>query len=308
MRTLPWILFLVGNALLTSMHARATPAYRLNDLAIAITDEPVTLRVDLARIALAELATIYDEEAERARRDVHRQGRKSGLMRWSRAVRDLALDYATLAESITLSTPVEVSIGPENSLYLTVDGRMVAVSSPRMNEQLEYEQRVIEQFCSLNRCEDLLNDPAILVKTTTPQPTGMTRWAFSQHMGPVCETADGLQFQFRNLENLGRKRDTCARVVDELNTLSAAIARHTAVGTRVDWDQLIIAPQTDGNDQVTLNLEGDFLRLPLPYLAEREQLLIVIRPWLAAKVRGTPYTLVVLHAGELLGPPGYPLE
>lgn len=308
MRALPWILFLVGNALLTTTHAQATPAYRLNDLAIAIADEPVTLRVDLARIALAELATIYDEEAERARRDVHRKSQKSGLMRWSRAVQDLALDYATLAESITLTTPVEVSIGPENSLYLAVGGRMVAVSSPRMNEQLEYEQRVIEQFCSLNRCEDLLNDPAILVETTTPQPAGMTRWTFSQRMGPVCETTDGLQFQFRNVENLGRKRDTCARVVDELSTLSTAIARHTAVGTRVDWNQLIIHPLADGNDQVTLNREGDFLRLSLPYLAEREQLLIIIRPWLAAKVQGTPYTLVVLHAGELLGPPGYPLE
>ena len=141
-----------------------------------------------------------------------------------------------------------------------------------------------------------------------PQPGGMTRWTFSQRMGPVCETTDGLQFQFRNLENLGRKRDTCARVAEELSTLSAAIARHTAVGTRVDWSQLIIHPLADGNDQVTLNREGDFLRLPLPYLAEREQLLIITRPWLAAKVQGTPYTLVILHAGELLGPPGYPLE
>lgn len=288
--------------------ALAIPTTRLNALAMAIADKHVMLRVDLARIALSELAAIYDEEAERARRDMRHKAKKPGLWRWSAAVKDLAADYATLAESITLTTPIEVSIGAENSLYLAIDGRMVAVSSPRLNDQAAFEQRVIEQFCDLNRCEDLLDNPDIAVAAPAPKRSGHTRWSFSQGAGPVCETADGLQFQFRNMDNLGRKRDVCARAAGELNALASAIARDMATGVRIDWNRLEISPLADGDELVTLNREGDYLRLPLPTLAERSELFIIIRPWLAAKAQGTPYSLVVLHAGKLLGTPGFPLE
>ena len=81
---------LIATALIITAIAQhavyAMPAYRLNDLAVAIADKHVALRVDLARIALSELATIYDEEASRARRDVQQKNNKPGLWRWSRAV------------------------------------------------------------------------------------------------------------------------------------------------------------------------------------------------------------------------------
>ena len=308
MRRIHRLVFAVSCVLPMTFQLCAAPAYRLNELAISIADQPVTLRADLARIALAELAIIYDEEAERARGDMRSKQDKTGLLRWSRAVEQLAEDYAMLSENITQTTPIEISIGPENNVYVAIDGRMVAVSSPRMNEQVAFEQRVIEQFCALNRCEGLLKDPVILTEAIPQLPTGLTNWTFSQRMGPVCETTDGLQFQFRNMENLGRKRDICARVVQELSHLAAAITLQMSAGTRIDWGRLAIHPLNDGEDQVILNRQGDFARLPLPYLAEREELLIIIRPWLAAKVRGSTYTLVILHAGELLAPPGYPLE
>lgn len=288
--------------------AFATPTYRLNALAMAIADEHVILRVDLARIALSELAAIYDEEAERARRDMRHKAKKPGLWRWSAAVKELAAEYAALADSITFTTPIEVSIGAENSLYLAIDGRMVAVSSPRMNDQADFEQRVITQFCNLNRCEDLLDNPDIAVASPVPQRSDETRWSFSQGAGPVCETADGLQFQFRNMDNLGRKRDICARAVTELNAIASAIARDMEAGVRIDWNRLEISPLADGDEMVTLNREGDHLRLRLPTLVERAELFIIVRPWLAAKAQGTPYSLVVLHAGQLLGTPGHPLE
>ncbi len=302
----PGVALIVMALLLQS--ALATPTTRLNALAMAVADEHVMLRVDLARIALSELAAIYDEEAERARRDMRHKAKKPGLWRWSAAVKDLAADYATLAESITMTTPIKVSIGAGNSLYLAIDGRMVAVSSPRMNDQAAFEQRVIEQFCNLNRCEDLLDNPDIAVAAPAPERSGHTRWSFSQGAGPVCETADGLQFQFRNMDNLGRKRDVCARAAGELNALASAIARDMAAGVRIDWNRLEISPLADGDELVTLNREGDYLRLPLPTLAERPELFIIVRPWLAAKAQGTPYSLVVLHAGKLLGTPGFPLE
>ncbi|MBT8117507.1 MAG: hypothetical protein KJO66_06710 [Gammaproteobacteria bacterium] len=303
-------LVLLGCLALPGSWARDTqtvPVSRLNELALAVLDEHVVMQFDLAQIALSELAAVYENEAMRARQDA--RAKKPGLWRWAAAVQNLATDYRILAESITMTTSIEISIGPENSLFLTIDKRLVAISSPRMNEQAAFEQNIITQFCALNRCEDLLAVPvAVAAAPVIDHRGGNTRWSFSQNSGPVCASTDGLQFQFNSMENLGRKRQVCTRTVTELDALATAIAGEVADGARVDWNRLAIHSLADGDEQVTINGVGHYVRLPLPVLAERGELLELVRPWLAAKVRGAPYTFVVLHAGRLLGPPGYPLE
>ena len=281
----------------TAQHA---PAYSLNQLAARVADEPVPLQSDLARIALTELAAVYADEAEQARYEMRHRAKKPALRRWSVAVQKLADDYAALAETVTLSTPIQVSIGPEGSLYLQLDGKLVVVSSPRMNEQSAFEQRVVERFCNLNRCADLLDAPVLPVPAKTRITRTTTLWSFSQNAGPTCISRDGLEFMFKNSDNLVQKRDACARVVAELNILATALAREIATGTRIDWRQLAVHARVDGDEQVSLNGTGHYLRLPLPTLAPRRELLKRVRPWLAAKTQGTPVTFVILNAGPLL--------
>lgn len=291
--------------------AGTAPVYRLNALAANLADGPAPLRADLARVAIDELATAYREEAARARGDRRQRAKQRELWRWAAAVDKLATDYAALAQTILPDTPVEIGIGPEDGLYLIVAGRPVVVSSPRMQEQAAFEQRVITRFCELNLCDDLLDEPAATTAPAYAPPAGSNtaRWSFSQQAGPVCGTADGLEFQFLNMENLGPKREACARVVAELNTLAAAIAQQVAGGIRVDWNALAIGTRPGAEEQtVILNGEGDFLRLALPTLAGRQELLAIVRPWLAARANGQRFALVVLHAGRLLAPPGRPLE
>lgn len=288
--------------------ARLTPASGLNRLAMRIADEPAPLRSDLARIALTELAAVYADEAARARQDMRRRAQLRELSTWVAAVEALATEYATLADSLTPGTPVQIIIGTGNNLHLIVDGRPVTVNNPRMREQAAFAQRIITHFCALNRCEDLLDDPEITAPTPMVSGSAIPQWEFSQDTGPVCSTADGLEFQFMNADNLRQKREVCARIVGELDMLAAALTRDIASGHRVDWSRLAIHPVPDGYEQVTLNGEGDYLRLPLPALAARTELFSLLRPWLAAKVKDTPYTFVVLHAERRLAIPGQPLE
>jgi hypothetical protein len=284
----------------TLLQAQQTPAYSLNQLAVRVADEPVPLQSDLARIALTELAAVYADEAEQARYEMRHRAKKPASRRWSVAVQKLADDYAALAESVMPSTTIQVNIGPEGSLYLQLDGKMVVVSSPRMNEQSAFEQRVVERFCNLNRCADLLDTPVLPVPAKTRITRATTLWSFSQNAGPACISRDGLEFMFKNSDNLVQKRDTCARVVAELNILAAALAQEIATGTRVDWRQLAVHARVDGDEQVIFDGTGHYLRLPLPTLAPRRALLKRVRPWLAAKATGTPVTFVILNAGPLL--------
>jgi hypothetical protein len=288
----------------------AAPAYRLNSLAASLADQPAPLRADLARITLEELATAYSEEAQRARSDAYRRKDGGELWRWARAVEGLATDYSALAAEIYPDTPVELDTSPEGSLYLIVAGRPVIASCPRVREQTGFEQRVIARFCELNRCDGLLEEPVQdAAAPPGPEPArAVLQWSFSQQAGPVCASSDGLEFQFLNRENLGPKREACTRAVTELNALVDAIARESAAGVRVDWNRFTIQHLPDGEEQVLLNGEGDYLRLALPTLVARQELVRTVLPWLAARISGRPYTLVVINAGRVLAPAGHPLE
>jgi hypothetical protein len=298
------LLLLCGLSLYSAMLQAqdATPAYPLSQLAEGIADGPAVLRADLAQIALTEMAAEYANEAEQARHEMQRRGKKANLARWSGEVQKLADDYASLAETITQATPVAISTGPDGSLYLHVAGQLVVASIPRMNEQSAFERRVITRFCALNRCEDFMDAPVTAVPATRRRARATTLWSFSQAAGPTCSSPDGLVFMYRNTEDLGQKRETCARVVAELNALATAIKTEIAGGARVDWQRLSIVTSADGDEQVILNSTGHTLRLSLPTLAARQELLKRIRPWLTAKVNGTPYTLVITHAEPLLAP------
>ncbi|MGD2113052.1 MAG: hypothetical protein PVI50_06675 [Gammaproteobacteria bacterium] len=288
----------------------SSPVYRLNSLAANLAGQPAPLQADLARSVVEELAAAYRDEAQRARHDARNRAQAGELRRWVSAVERLAAEYTTLAMSILPDTPVELSTGPEGSLYLIVAGRPVIASSPRMREQTAFEQRVINRFCELNRCAGLLEEP---VSSTVPayraeRSNATVQWSFSQEAGPVCASGDGLEFQFFNMENLGPKREACARAMAELDTLTAAIAREVAGGIRMDWNRFVIQHLPDGQEQVLLNGAGDYLRLALPMLVARQELVDVVQPWLAARVNGQRYTLVVLNAGRVLAPAGRPLE
>jgi len=298
-------LLLMGALSLCPVMPRAQekiPDYLLGELAGGIADGPAPLRADLARIALTEMAAEYARDAERARQEMQRQGTTAKLARWSGEVQKLADDYAGLAETITQATPVETGTGPEGSLFLRVAGQMVVVSIPRLNEQAAFERQIVTRFCSLNRCADLMDVPVQATPAGRPAARATTLWSFSQDAGPVCSSSDGLEFMFRSTDDLGQKRETCARVVGELNALATAMETEIAAGARVDWQRLEIHTPADGDELVILNATGHPLRLSLPALATRPELLQLVRPWLAAKVHGTRYTLVVTHAEQLLAP------
>lgn len=289
--------------------ASLAPATRLNTLATRLNDAPAPLRADLARIALAELADVYNEEAERARHDHRHPASSRDLGGWTAGVQRLASDYESLAESIRPDTPIEMSIGPDNSLNLVVDGHLAVVSSPRMNQQIAFEQRIIQQFCALNTCADLVTDPAPVETLSARDISAKTQWQFSDRSGPSCASDDGLEFQFRNLGNMENKRAACADATTELHRLAAAIALQLELGVQVDWDALAIYQRPDPDEQkVVVNFNGSTLTLPVPLLAQRPELLRTVRPWLAANVRGEHFNLVLINAGDLLGEPGQPLE
>ena len=289
--------------------ATETPAPPLAELALALTDAPGNLRADLARSALLELSAAHTVEAGSARHDLQRAPHNADLRRWLAAIEQLASEHASLAAAITATTPIDLRIGPDRIVQLIVAGTPVMLSGPRPSAQAALEQRVLDRYCSLHLCEPAaiagVSGPAVATTVSGPMPegdAGGTHWSFSP-AGPVCATADGLEFQFENADELRRKRNVCTALVTELNRLADALVEQSASGVAVDWNALAIAAGGDGElYRITLNAGGAEIFLRIPALASLPELVSMVRPWLAARVQGQRYHLVILNAGRQMAP------
>lgn len=276
--------------------------YPFNRLAMALNDADAPVRVDFAVFAVSEMIIAHRNEADRARQETRDNTAGRNPERWAHAVDAYATDLTAVLNSVTADTAVAIEIGPEHSVALRIDGKPVIVSFPKTRQQGVFERRVMERFCDLHRCEDLIaeyqrTDPSPRFKDSPPL------WRFSEQAGPVCATEDGLEFRFQDRVNLRQKRKACRQIVAELNALAERIAESSSGGVSIDWSKLAIHPLA-GEDQqlVELGGEGGSIRMPLQALATTTQLLIQVRPWLAAKVEGSSFRQVVINADRLMAP------
>ena len=274
-------------------------------LARVLHDSPQPMRSDFAWLALSQMAEFYNEEAVRARMEARNSARARDAAQWAASVEDYAREISTLADSITPATPIDIRAGVDDSVQIYVGKQPVILTGAISGQQSVYEQRVLERFCILYSCEDLLPEielgAAEMPATVSRNNETTVYWSFSQQAGPVCVTSDGLEFQFQQMTGLGEKREACTRVVAELGELIGTIIREQQQGVKIDWDTLEVLPApADEQQRVRLAARVE-VRLELPMLNGKPQLLKIVRPWLQARVRGDSFSLVVLNAEHLMG-------
>jgi hypothetical protein len=298
-------LLFVGMQTRSLAAANQAAASAVVQLARVLQDSPLPMRSDFAWLALTQMAEFYSEEAVRARTETRNTARAGDVSQWAAAVDGYARKLAALAGTITSVTPISVSVGSDDSVQIYVAGQPVILTEAISGQQSVYEQRLLDRFCTLYICEDLLPDleagGRAIPATSAAAADTTAYWSFSQHAGPVCMTDDGLEFQFQQLAGLGEKRAACSRVVAELGELARAIAYEQQQGVRINWDVLQVLPAPADEPQRVLLAAGVEIRLLLPMLADIPKLLGIVRPWLTARVRGEDYPLVVLNADRLLG-------
>lgn len=100
------------------------------------------------------MVSIYEKEAELAINERRQRLVDRDARRWSSAVRLQAAELAEIATGTTESTSVQVGITRCVQMFVIVDGRLVILTNPRIDEQI-FEQRVASRFCERNVCEDL---------------------------------------------------------------------------------------------------------------------------------------------------------
>ena len=247
--------------------------------------ELTQMRADFAATALGNLASAYALEAERARQESPEQEGSAALLAWSRAVERYAAGLQLLLEDIELGFPVDLVQDEKGPLGVRVADRTVILSHPRLDQQDLYEQQVLADFCSRQRCAQF-TVPQTEVESI-PLSAGRVRpaWAFTGD-GALCSYR-GVHVRFGLRADLASARSTCEQFMVELMTLTHELAWQRRHGVHPDWGELTIAavPHRPMH-QVRLNDRGDVLLVTLPIMASSPGLLSAVRPWLEVRLGG----------------------
>jgi hypothetical protein len=255
------------------------------------------LRGEFAAIALTHLANAYVDEAKLARTEARASGRNANLGGWSAMVDYYARQMPLLLADIELGLPVQLTLGGEQSLAITVADRIVIVSPPRLTQQNAFEQKILVDFCQQHSCE------GIVPETAQPQPLAARpvairpQWTFSAQ-GPVC-AYQGITVHFQSEKNLSNSRLICVQFLREVIALTDELASQQRHGVVIDWEILQIQATAHSPEHtIAVNSQGDSLLVTVPLLYRSAALLQRVLPWIKAWVMSQQGARIDLNADD----------
>jgi len=253
---------------------------------------------EFARIALLEMAALYEEEARRAA-EYPDLGRNLKYARWRDAVLSHARDLYGVADSITPATAIELYRERTGELHLMIENVPFILSNPLIHDPHRLEKRIIQAYCRVAAC-----DPDVLVfngDKNTRTVTILANWIMTEDRPPEFVTSDGLHFIFTSLENRPLKQNACLRVAREIRLLVDTLKDARERGIFIDWENLDVRHLQGSRDyRITLNPFGDSLYMKFPELGRMSGWPEKISAWLRAQVEDEPF-VQYFHGDELFG-------
>ncbi len=290
------------DTLVASAVAYTTPGFNsqatsIQQLALSLARRPEA-KAAFAVDALSEMAASLDAETALARQQAHATDNARSLRRWIAAVDGYTAQILALAGSIDIGTPVALSVGKDNGLFIVVRGQSIMLSAPRRELQSSLEQMVINRFCSHHPCDESLRSRA--TATQVGVAASQPRWRFGDAAGPSCVSDDGIVLEFSSSSRLGAKREFCQQLVSELRVIAFTLKQQKQRGVRVELDALkVYAIPAMAEHQLDFNTVGNSAQLILPVSYAMPQLLQQARPWIRARADNRRATLVLDNAEEL---------
>ena len=265
-----------ANMKLTKQHQHA-PLYALANDMEARGGEDLA---DFVRIALYEMAALYEEEA---RRSGASDAGKSLAYRWTDSTMSYANDLYRTADAVNAATTIDITSDATGELLIVIDDKPYLLSSPALNKSLLLDERIIDRVCREISCD---------VESTTIEEGANKRvividadWVIAMDSPPEYVTGNGLHFVFKNLDNRPAKQIACLKLIREMELLAGSLRDAVTRGVTVDRDQLAIQSLYGSYDyRVRLNRFGDTIYIKLPELHHVQDWVIQLWPWLRARM------------------------
>ena len=243
---------------------------------------------EFARVALEEMGFAFSEEAQKAREQKpdpkKPYNEEKDPRKWAAGTDAYASRLFAMSESIVMGATVDVLVTPEGAVMLTVDGKNVIVSGPRIDKPELLENLIIDRICLDPDCASVASS------TFTTAASGFVsgRWNFTDPGAPVFTTSNGLNFLFEDDTNIAAKEQACTALAAELNSIVQSLKNLLVQRKSVDWSAIAVQPDTveSGLQILRINLNGDFIKLVLPQLLQAPYVLQSALPWVRSQVEG----------------------
>ena len=235
---------------------------------------------DFVRIALYEMAGLYEEEARKAGAS---EAGKSLSYRWTDTTMTYANDLYRVADAINVNTVMDVAFDDTGELMIVIDGTPYLLSSPVLDKPLLLDERIIARACQEISCDaQSLEQPQGINKRTIIIDAD---WVITEDKPPEYVTIDGLHFVFKDMRNRSGKQTACLKLIRELELLAGALKDAVMTGVPMDMDQLTIQSLYGSYDyRVRLNRFGDTIYIKLPELHHVPDWATQLWPWLRAQM------------------------
>jgi hypothetical protein len=257
------------------------------------------VRADFGSVALSEMITVYELEFDKlsvAGQVSHREMARQA--RWAAALQDFLDGLYAARDELDAGALVEVFVSPPVTVQLSIGERLLAVSSPRIDNPQALSQQIVQVYCDSFVCDPDVIDPP-QPKPVIPAARG--GWSFAAGKASTFETDDGLGFMFADVRRRARKEQVCIQIYEELQRLSTALADARRRGLAVDMKVLQVRASGHGDDQrVLISTTGQSLRLYLPLLVQVPGIVEIARHWIAARSLGDSYQQLFPRADLLL--------
>lgn len=253
----------------------------LNELALMMKQGTTQDQMDFVKVALYEMAVLYDEEAFRQDKNTKNDG--WSLAHWRNETHDLAMQLYHVADSITSDTPLDISIAETGEIYLMVNGKVYIISSPLMNKPYLLDERIISSICGTKDCPPGFQSADRIENKRTI--TIEANWIITENERPRYVTSDGLNFMFDNLENRNLKEIASLKVIKEMKLIAATLSDASKKGVVLDWHNLSIKPLQGSYDyRINIDQFGDTVYIKLPELHHVNNWQSKVMPWVRAQV------------------------
>lgn len=241
---------------------------------------------DFVKVALYEMAGLYEEEAMRSDTSSTRGGFQ--FARWRNQALDFATNLYQAANNVDITSDIEVEIDSAGELQMLIDGKPYILNSPQIAKPHILDERIINHLCSVRYC-----DPELLaVQQNQFKRTIVIEavWDIKAGEPPIYSTSDGLNFLFTNLENRSKKQIALLKIIKEIKFIAETLKDAKAKGVPLEWESLSIKPFFGSFDyRISLNPFGDTVYIHLPELHRVHGWQEKFMPWIQSRVEGQSY-------------------
>ena len=278
---------------------------RLVQLVIA-SDE--NAQQDFSWIALSELAAAYEKVYQSSGSEVLKEKRaRDKLISWRSGTQRYISELHALLERLPGSVELQIQAGEAGPPVIVIDGRPVVISGPEIGSSMLMEKRITDIYCALYDCGEL-SGKADRPSAVSAGSGGV--WTLKNSGKASYETADGLIFTFSGISGRKAKEQISEDFAAEIRGLRAGLRDATEAGHRIDWNNLDIQPLAGGRGhRVQFNLDGEYLRMTLPGLAQPGALSPEVLAWIRrSAIDGMPAEVEIFADRLLPGPGGIGFE